>query len=203
MRRSSRLGLAIFVLRPVAIAAVAMQFSGCAAKRAPTAATVMERHDIPPSDYMELADSRAFIAHAKAIANSDTQTGDIPISEFLMIMPLEPRQRAILSEAFPNSFSVSCNSGRCSATTSGTAAQAVMAVSISLISNPYLALESSVTTDFTVRNDDMVEFCNVRGMSVKKFFVTRAVQGLLLSIVDDRPILNVNVGDDRANYTCD
>lgn len=163
---------------------------------------LLERHDVP-TDHITSADTQIFLNHASAIVGSAAHAGTIPVTEFLRLMPMQDNQRQVLASAFPGAFTVNCQAGLCQAAAHGSPAQAVMNVNIDGIVNPSLVLGSTVTTKFVLRGEEAVEFCTTTGLAVKKFFITRQVQGLYLALAGGQPELNVNIDNDRENYTCD
>lgn len=77
-----------------------------------------------------------------------------------------------------------------------------MEVSLSGISHPKLALDPTVITGMKRRADGL-EFCETQGMSAKKFFVTRKVQGIYMRHQTGTPTsLIVNVDNDEK-FICD
>ncbi len=157
-----------------------------------------------PTDNIELSDVQDFIDQASTVSASTSLTGAIPVIAFLKLMPLLPDARASILKSFTKDFAVKCNAATsvCSVITSGSPTQAVMDVVIDGISNPSLVLDQTVTSDFVIRDATSIEFCNTRGLSVKKFFIKKTAQGLFLSANGGQPDMTVNTGNDSENYTC-
>lgn len=179
----------------------ALLIVSCGARPQHTISTTLERHDVPVVN-MTVEDTQKFLDHATSISTSDANAGSIPAIEFLRVMPLQDDQRDILANAFPGSFAVTCSAGHCQAVANGSPAQATMNVDIDGIINPSLVLDSTITTQFVLRGANAIEFCNTDGLAVSKFFFTRQIQGLRLSLSDNSPVLTVNIDDDDENYTC-
>jgi len=157
-----------------------------------------------PTALIRASDVRSFIDHATQLAAG--APGALTPAEFLNIMPMRDDQRAIIERSFPQDFAVSCADGECQAEVHGRAAQATMHITIPdakpvSITNPTLALASVVTTGFVLRGPNAIEFCGVKGMQVKKYFLSHWVQGIYLELVNGQPHEIVNIDDDQA-YTC-
>lgn len=176
--------------------------SGCGRPALNSRSSLQERHETPANN-VTAEDTRLLLSHIKAISTADTHTGSIPVKELLNVMPLKNDQRSIIAAAYTGSFAVTCQNGICQAQAQGRSSQATMDVNISgLPAYPSLVLGDSVKTGFAMRGDDVVEFCNIQGMWAKKFFISRVIQGLQLTLQNNVPYLSVNVGNDSENYTC-
>lgn len=167
----------------------------------PNTSAPAQRQAVPPL-HVDDADSQSFIDHTKQILATVDGVGEIEVSEFLNIMPMEDGQRNIILRSFTTPFAVTCANDECVAEAHGRAAEAIMDITINGISQPKLALARIVKTGMKIRGNG-VEFCNIVGMSAKKFFVTRKVQGILMALPASGTTLVVNVDDDSENFNCD
>ena len=176
--------------------------ASCGSQPQKAPASLQNRHETP-ANHVTSSDVKDLLTHLRTIVSSATQTGSLSVSEFVKIMPMNPDQREIIVEGYPGSFAVTCQNGLCNASATGTATQAQMDVVIEgLPTNPALTLADNVETQFALSGDDAVEFCNIEGLAAKKFFFSLKIQGLFLELKNNQPHLNVNIGDDQDNYTC-
>jgi hypothetical protein len=144
----------------------------------------------------------ALVASLKDVNSSATRSGQIASRNLINIIPMKQSQRERIISNFSEYMDVSCSeTGRCYAEGTGTPTEAIMDISIGLITNPYLGIKNRVAATFYVRNDRTLEICKIGGMYVKKFFVVKKVQGMLMQHNDQAMNLTVNL-EDSTPYTC-
>ena len=186
------------------VLAVVVFISSCGQNNDTTPSSQISARSQVPADSIKATDVQSFIDLASSIRSSETFSGVIPVSAFLKLMPLDSSSRTEILKFFKNDFGVKCDNSKniCNVSTLGTPTQAVMNVVIDGIPNPSLVLDSTIAASFVIRGTDAIEFCETKGISVKKFFIKKTVQGLFLNAEGGRSKLIVNTGNDSENFTC-
>ena len=175
--------------------------SSCSARH-PAPTSEIRDHLDTPTDLVAKSDVAALIATVKAALESGA--GNLPIVQVANVMPMVGSERQRINNNFPVPMKLTCDAASvsCSGSVSGTKLSVQMSFSVGLISNPTLDIASGLTTRIKLRSATEVEICDIVGMSVRKFFVTKTVEGINLKIVSDKPQLIVDAGDSSDNFTC-
>lgn len=183
---------------------LAVVVSACGAPESNESAPLVARD--AETEHTDPAPLLAFVAAANQILGSASHSGAIPASKFVAMIPLSNQDRQTIQVAYPGAFQVNCVGQRCSATASGQAVQGTLLASVRInflltITDPTLFVEDQITTDFVLRGDQGVEFCNLSGLSVSKLGVTKTIYGLHDRVEGGQAKLTV--GDEDSDYTCD
>lgn len=160
-----------------------------------------ERHkvDISPDAIPEID---SLISGVREVLASDTRTGRILSRHLLNMLPMAAADRTRLKNNFSEFMDVVCDDNdRCIAKGSGRPTEVRMNVRVAGISNPTLGIQRQLVTKLFVRDDRTIESCQIGGMYVKKLFVVKDVQGMLMSHNTRAVNLTVNL-ENTTPYTC-
>lgn len=180
--------------------ALGLALAGCGAPSfQPAASATKERYDVAAESVNGPA-AQAFVANARAIA--DAGSGTFSINELVELLPMQPDQRQLLLNAYPDDLTATCVGGICTAAGAGRPVEALLEITAGLIRDPLLGLQSQVQIQFVKRGDSSLELCNAQGLYLRKSFIRKKLQGLFIDGTKPEPAVTVQVGDDSQNYTC-
>lgn len=187
----------------VVSASLALVLSACGAAPSNDSDALVARD--AETQFTSPAPVLAFVAAAKAVLAAPTHVGTIPATTFVNLIPLSNADRAALQAAYPGNFQVSCSGAKCTAKASGVVTQATLLASVNInffvtITDPRLDVANQITTNFVLRGDKGVEFCNLTGLGVTKSGFAKTLHGLYDRVESGQARLTV--GDEINDFTC-
>lgn len=184
----------------ISMALILLSLAGCGVHSNENS-NLNERHDVDISP-AAIPEIDGLISGVRSVLAADSRTGKIPSSFLLNMLPMGDTDRTRLKNNFSEFMDVVCDvNDRCIATGSGTPTEVRMNVRVAGISNPTLGIQRTLATKLFIRNDRTIESCQIGGMYVKKLFIVKDVQGMLMSHDSVAVKLNVNL-DNSTPYTC-
>lgn len=155
-----------------------------------------------PTTLVAAADVRNLAAQVSAAIAAGS--GEIAMDAVASILPMQQDQRGLLISGFPEPFQLVCNTEErhCDAINYGRAVSAQLSLPLGLLSDPILDLAATAKARIFQRSESELEFCSVQGLRVRKYFVSRAVDGLNIQVIDNEAKLVVDAGDERDNFPC-
>lgn len=180
----------------------ALFLTACGSGGRQTASSDLTERHTTGLDPASITHMKALVGSLKGVSTSATRSGKIDSRNLINIIPMKQSQRNRIIANFSETMDVACDeSGRCYAEGTGKPTEAIMDITIGVISNPYLGIKRDVKATFFVRGDNTLEICKISGMYVKKLFVVKKVQGMLMQHNGQAMNLTVNL-EDTTPFTC-
>lgn len=148
------------------------------------------------------ADTRGVYAALKDIYESTDAKGSIPADQLFSILAMKSSERQKLASAYTAPLSIICNAGVCKVSGQGQAVSAQTEVSGGGINRPVLGLGTSVAGSFIFTSTGLLRACGLTGVTVRKLFITKQVQGVEIQVGNSGVRTIVDAGDSNDNFDC-
>ena len=148
------------------------------------------------------ADTRSVYAALRDIYDSADAKGTIPADQLFSILAMKNSERQKLVSAYPTPLAINCNAGTCKISGQGQSVSAQTEVSGGGINRPVLGLGTSVTGSFIFTSTGLLRACGITGVTVRKLFITKQVQGVEISVAATGVRTIVDAGDSSDNFDC-
>ena len=148
------------------------------------------------------ADTRGVYAALKDIYESTDAKGTIPADQLFSILAMKSSERQKLASAYTAPLSIICNAGVCKVSGQGQAVSAQTEVSGGGINRPVLGLGTSVAGSFIFTSTGLLRACGLTGVTVRKLFITKQVQGVEIQVGNSGVRTIVDAGDSNDNFDC-
>jgi hypothetical protein len=148
------------------------------------------------------ADTRGVYTALRNIYDSTDAKGAIPADQLFSILAMKSSERQKLATAYPTPLGINCIAGTCKISGKGNSVSAQTEVSGGGINRPVLGLGASITGSFIFTNTGLLRACGITGVTVRKLFITKQVQGVEIEVADTAVRTIVDAGDSNDNFDC-
>jgi hypothetical protein len=149
-----------------------------------------------------VADTRSVYAALRTIYDSTNAKGTIPADQLFSILAMKSSERQKLASAYPTPLNISCNAGICSISGQGQSVSAQTEVSGGGINRPVLGLSTAINGTFIFTSNGLLRACGITGVTVRKLFITKQVQGVEIEVSSSGVRTVVDAGDSSDNFDC-
>lgn len=148
------------------------------------------------------SDTRGVYTALRDIYDSTDGIGSIPADQLFSILAMKSTERQRLASAYPNPLAITCTAGSCKISGQGQSVSAQTEVSGGGINRPVLGLGTGVTGTFIFTSTGLLRACGITGVTVRKLFITKQVQGVEIKVADTGVRTIVDAGDSGDNFDC-
>jgi len=148
------------------------------------------------------ADTRVVFATLKDVSESNEGKGQIAADQLFSILAMKRTERQKLATAYPNPLNIDCTEGFCQVSGRGHAVTAQTEVTGGGINRPVLGLGLHLTGSFIFTSTGLLRACGLTGVTVRKFIITKQVQGVEIQVRESGVRTIVDAGDDHDNFDC-
>jgi hypothetical protein len=149
------------------------------------------------------ADTRGVYSALKDIYEAADPKGEMPAAQLFSILAMQSSEKQKLANAYSVPLAIACEDGLCKVSGQGQAVSAQTEVSGGGINRPVLGLGTSIAGTFMFTSTGLLRACGLSGVTVRKLFITKQVQGVEIQVGANGVRTVVDAGDSGDNFICD